>query len=80
MTTTERNVRATIAAQLYRETFARPRDPRSAAYKLGAKHAMDKHIAGLARETPFAAGTAQRDAYLAGWAEGRTIAAQAGPQ
>lgn len=74
ITQLERNIGRSIASELYAERFAKPREARSAAYKLGARHALETHLAYLHRTPPFAPGTAQRDAYLAGYSEGRTAA------
>lgn len=59
--------------QLLNAAFSVPRDPRSAEYKAGARAALDFRINGARIKSPYAASTAQDDAYHAGIAEGHAI-------
>ena len=63
------------AMLLFAQTFGRPREPRSEAYRQGAWSAMQHAVGGgKAPACPYAAGTAESDAWYAGRDEGRQAA------
>lgn len=62
-----------LVDSLMKAAFEKPRDPRSAAYKLGASFLLNSRIGGGAFSIPFKAGTAEFDAFLSGAAEGKAI-------
>jgi hypothetical protein len=59
--------------ELMAEAFRPGRDPRSAEYIAGVRDALRLHIEGCQLVLPYALGTAQCDAYLAGCEEGKAI-------
>ena len=62
------------AMLLFAQVFDRPREPRSEAYRQGAWAAMQRvatHDTSRPAPCPYGAGTAERDAWLAGYDEGR---------
>ncbi len=70
------------AESIMRAAFDCPRDPRSPAYRLGCETAIRRRLAGTttkpsAVDLPFRPGTAECDAWHAGYAEGRHLVAQA---
>jgi hypothetical protein len=58
---------------LMAEAFAPGRDPRSAEYKAGVRAILERKLNGTALPLPYALGTVQADAYMAGWDEGNAI-------
>ena len=65
------NAKAPTATEIHKRLFDRPRDPRSPAYKAGALAAIRLNLDGVDLGLPYAPGTAEHDAWLAGYAEGR---------
>lgn len=61
------------ADQLFTQAFAGPRDPRSTEYRAGVMAALRYRVDGIAITRPYAAGTAQDDAFDAGQVEGHAI-------
>ena len=57
--------------------FDRPRDPRSDAYKAGARAHLTRVIENKTIAVPYPSGTAERDAFYAGENEGKAIYRQA---
>lgn len=66
--------------QLMAAAFAGPRSPRSPEYRAGARAALAYRIEGTPIQRPYAAGTAQDDAFDAGQAEGPAIWRRAKPE
>ena len=66
----------TTADALFAEAFARPRDPRSGAYKAGVREALRYRATGRSQRSPYTPGTAEADAYYAGCAEGHALWAE----
>lgn len=64
---------AATVDQLFAAAFAVPRDPRSAAYKLGVRAALQFRIEGRRIERPYVVGSAECDAYFAGVQEGHAV-------
>lgn len=64
------------AATLHREAFDKPRDPRSHEYKHGVLEGIKSGLGEIADGLPYIEGTAQADAWLAGFDEGRHIASR----
>lgn len=62
-----------VAADLFAQSFERPRDPRSMEYRAGVLAALQFRLAGHAITRPYSAGTAADDAFDAGMAEGHAI-------
>jgi hypothetical protein len=62
-----------LVDRLMKEAFDIPRDPRSDAYKLGARELLAHRILGVHFRCPYPLGTAEADAFFAGSNEGRTI-------
>ncbi len=67
---------------IMRAAFDCPRDPRSPAYRLGCETAIRRRLAGETAklssvDLPFRPGTAECDAWHAGYAEGRHLVEQA---
>jgi len=67
-----------IVDKLYRAAFDMPREPHSAEYMAGARAALRAHANGASRspvrqDPPYPMGTAQADAWLAGYHEGTLI-------
>lgn len=62
-----------LAEALLRNSFERPRTPRSQAYVDGALWALNFRICGLRPPCPYQAGTAEADAFFAGRDEGNGI-------
>lgn len=62
-----------VAADLFVQAFAGPRDPRSAEYKAGVLAALQFGIGGRKIPHPYPAGTAADDAFYAGQAEGHSL-------
>ncbi|SAL66468.1 hypothetical protein AWB67_07113 [Caballeronia terrestris] len=60
-------------AELMAEAFTSGRDPRSAEYIAGVRSILENCIEGAAIVLPYALGTTQADAFLAGQEEGRVI-------
>jgi hypothetical protein len=60
---------------LMNEAFGdhRARDPRSAEYKQGCRHLLNRRMNGGSKGCPYKAGTVQFDAFYAGVDEGITI-------
>lgn len=65
----------TIALDLFVRAFGGPRTPRSPAYQGGAKAALQRIFEGGDMTVPYAPGTCEFDAYIAGRLEGHQIAA-----
>lgn len=65
------------AIQIHHRLFAQVRTPRSTAYRLGSLDALRHHLGENKHPCPYTAGTADFDAYWAGWLEGRKAADQA---
>jgi hypothetical protein len=59
--------------ELMAEAFAPGCDPRSNEYKRGVRAMLERKINGKTIPLPYDPGTAQADAYMAGWDEGRRI-------
>lgn len=59
--------------ELMSEAFAPGRDPRSSEYKQGVRAMLERKINGTTIPLPYDLGTAQADAYMAGWDEGARI-------
>ena len=60
-------------AAVMREKFDVPRDPRSDEYKAGCRAALEfRKGVNKAAPCPYKTGTAQADAWFAGWDEGRS--------
>jgi hypothetical protein len=64
-----------LALDLYVQAFGSPRTERSWPYKNGAKAALQRIFEGERSVVPYAAGTPEFDAYVAGRQEGHRIAA-----
>lgn len=65
------------ALELFDAAFAVPRDPRSAAYRAGCLAVLKLLVDGGPRvAAPYAAGSAEFDAFHAGADEGHRIAAE----
>ena len=62
-----------IVDQLLDAAFNIPRDPRSSAYKAGARAALFFRIEGVAIPVSYTAGSAEADAFSAGIEEGHAI-------
>lgn len=62
-----------LVEKLFRDAFDRPRDPRSAEYKAGARAVLTYRVKGVRVRCPYQVGTAQSDAYYAGVNEGHHI-------
>ena len=60
----------TTAQSLYDDAFHIARDPRSNEYKAGVFAAIQNRLENFLSVCPFGPGTAQADAYHAGWDEG----------
>jgi hypothetical protein len=58
---------------LMAKAFPPGRDPRSAEYKAGVRAMLEKCLNGKPLPMPYERGTAQCDAYFAGWDEGSLI-------
>lgn len=65
------------AIAIYDLLFSVPRDPRSTAYKTGVMAALHHRIDGQPIHAPYAAGSAESDAFHAGLAEGHAAARRA---
>jgi hypothetical protein len=65
-----RRIGMSEAQRIFDEAFAKPRDPRSAEYKLGVLGTLRIRVDGEECTCPYRAGTAESDAYWAGAAEG----------
>lgn len=63
----------TLVEDLMRGAFDRVRDPRSEAYKLGARELLKCRALGIAIRCPYSMGTAESDAFYAGKDEGCLI-------
>ena len=61
------------AQQAFDGAFHEARAPRSAAYKAGTLACLQKRMCGAAFTQIYAGGTAESDAWLAGWDEGQLI-------
>lgn len=59
------------ALQIHQRLFTPGRTPRSTAYRLGTFDALRHHLGENKHTCPYAAGSADFDAYWAGWDEGR---------
>ncbi|MBX9726735.1 MAG: hypothetical protein K2X09_05665 [Rickettsiales bacterium] len=64
---------AATVDQLFAAAFAVPRDPRSAAYKLGVRAALQFRIEGVRIKRPYVVGSAECDAFSSGLDEGHGI-------
>ena len=64
---------AGLIDQLMAAAFAGPRSPRSPEYRAGARAVLAFRITSAPIRRPYAAGTAQDDAFDAGQAEGHII-------
>ena len=64
---------ADLIDQLLAAAFAGPRSPRSPEYRAGVRAVLEFRIAGTPIHRPYAAGTAQDDAFDGGMAEGHVI-------
>ena len=64
---------AALVEQLMKSAFDRPRDPRSEAYKTGAKALLMRRATGQPLYLPYSPGSTEFDAYQAGMDEGRAI-------
>lgn len=64
---------APIVDLLMKAAFEKPRDPRSAAYKLGTRSLLNSRVGGGAFSIPFDAGTVEFDAFFSGVDEGKAI-------
>lgn len=62
-----------LVSQLMEAAFDCPREPRSDAYKLGARELLTNRVLGSSFRCAYRLGTAEADAYYAGSDEGRTI-------
>jgi hypothetical protein len=62
-----------IANQLFNKAFHSTRDPRSGAYKAGVLDTLNSKESGSELKHPFAPGTAESDAWIAGNQEGHNI-------
>ena len=65
------NTTTPTAAEIHAKLFDLPREPRSQAYKDGALAAIRYRVEGVESTVPHEPGTPERDAWLAGYAEGR---------
>lgn len=70
-----------IAQQIFNETFSKPRDPRSAAYKDGVLRTLKMRLREfdlVSGDNPkrYTLGTAECDAYFAGTDEGHRLATE----
>lgn len=61
------------AEKLFKDAFSVPRDPRSQEYKDGVLAALKYRLEGVKIQMPYAAGTAQADAFYSGLTEGHGI-------
>lgn len=59
-------------------TFDKPRDPRSAAYKAGARALFARFLHGTAIRCAYPAGSAENDAFYAGIDEGNLVMRNSG--
>jgi hypothetical protein len=71
-----------IAERLYQQAFAKPRDPRSNAYRDGVRMCLRMHsknrdewrlAEAITHELPFIMGTPEADAWWSGVREGHSI-------
>ena len=68
-------MKKTKAQEIYAEAFAKPRDPRSDAYRWGVFAALRHRLEEIDYLVcPFGVGTAESDAWLAGTEEGALLA------
>jgi hypothetical protein len=65
-----------LVENLMLAAFNRVRDPRSEAYKLGARELLKHRAIGVKFRCPYTLGTAEADAFFAGSDEGRMIWSQ----
>lgn len=65
--------RGVTVESLMAEAFSPGRQPRSAEYQAGVKSMLAHHIEGKGLAAPYPQGTAQADAFFAGWEEGKSI-------
>ena len=65
------NTKIPTANEIHSRLFDLPRGPRSPQYKDGALAAIRFHLDGVRARCPHTSGTAEWDAWLAGYAEGR---------
>lgn len=63
----------TTSKSLYDAAFNVARDPRSNEYKAGVFAAIQNRLDNFLSVCPFSPGTAQSDAYHAGWEEGAAL-------
>jgi hypothetical protein len=64
---------SSLVHQLMSAAFDVVRDPRSEAYKLGARELLNCRVHGLKLVCPYKLGTAEADAYFSGADEGHAI-------
>jgi hypothetical protein len=62
-----------LVEELMRAAFECIRDPRSDAYKRGARELLKCRALGIALRCPYPMGTAENDAFYAGSSEGSVI-------
>lgn len=62
------------AVDIHVQLFSQERTPRSDAYREGAMSALRHHLECAKTRCPYTAGSAEFDAYYAGWMEGRSAA------
>jgi hypothetical protein len=62
-----------LADQLYKQAFDRPRDPRSEAYRLGVLDMLRHHFDHKTIHARYLSGQAEHDAWLSGMDEGREL-------
>ena len=62
-----------LVERLMAEAFNRARDPRSEAYKLGARELLSCKAQGIRLVCPYRMGTAEADAFYSGVDEGNSI-------
>lgn len=68
----------TVAEDRHARAFARHRSPRSDAYKAGHLAALRHHVDKQEQFCPYAVGSAESDAWHAGWSEGYDMACASG--
>lgn len=68
------------ANDIFRAAFAKPREPRSEAYKAGVRAAICSRLRARQARCPYKLGTAEADAWFAGTKEGMCLAEREDPQ